>query len=64
MSHAPATIDARVLPDLLMRYARDMRVFVQNRIPAAFQSLICADDILQDTWIAAYRRVSEFRDVG
>jgi RNA polymerase sigma-70 factor (ECF subfamily) len=57
-------MDARTLAQLLLEHAAGTRVYVQRRIPASLRSQICADDVLQDAWIAAYRSISSFRPRG
>ena len=34
--------------------------YIQSKIPAKFQAVIAAEDVLQDVWIGAYRGLSSF----
>ncbi len=51
---APSTTNSGPEAVLLPRI-QALRTFVQHRIPARFQHLISADDILQEVWIRAAR---------
>lgn len=45
--------------ELLPRVQR-LRRYVQRKIPHRLRASVSADDILQETWVAAYRTVSTF----
>ena len=49
--------------ELLPRVPR-LRRYVQRKIPSRLRATVSADDILQETWVAAYRTVSTFTPVG
>ena len=46
---------------LLMERAERLHEEVERRIPASLKSLLSAEDILQEVWIAAFRGLSGFR---
>ena len=41
-----------------------LRRYISQRIPAALQARIEADDVLQEVWVAAFSRASSFREDG
>ena len=52
------------LQKLLVKQADALQRHVQSKIPRRFQSVICAEDVLQETWIAACQAdLDEIRDL-
>ena len=54
-------VDESMLQRLLLSRAHRSRRYIESKIPAKLRSLLSADDILQDVWIAAFRAMSTFR---
>lgn len=48
------------LQRLLVQHAPELRSLVERRIPAKLKTVISADDVLQETWLAAFRHVDGF----
>lgn len=57
-------IETERLREALVSRVSWLRNHVQRRIPARFRSVISPDDILQETWLAAYRSAARFVDLG
>lgn len=53
--------DVAALMALLTTCHDDVRDFLARRIPAAFAGTIDADDLMQETHVAAFRRIRQFR---
>lgn len=49
--------------ELIPRVAR-LRRYVHRQVPARLRTVISADDVLQEVWLAAYRTVSSFSPDG
>ncbi len=63
MQAAGAT-DTTELPRLLLRHAESLGRYVQGKIPKRYQEVLCAEDVLQETWIAACEHMpADVRDV-
>ncbi|MCO6436719.1 MAG: sigma-70 family RNA polymerase sigma factor [Phycisphaerae bacterium] len=62
MPTKPITHDA--LTQHLSRLAPQLRAYVERRIPAVFRALISPDDVLQETWTAAYRSAGRFEPIA
>lgn len=43
------------LQELLLHYAGELSYYVETKIPSRFQSVISADDVLQEVWVTASR---------
>lgn len=56
-----SALDRRNLQRELLSRMRPLRRFVEARIPGRFRGDIDTDDILQETWIAAYRTADAFQ---
>ncbi|MEE9296575.1 MAG: sigma-70 family RNA polymerase sigma factor [Phycisphaerae bacterium] len=56
--------NASTLPTLLLRRSARLNRYVSSKIPRTLTSRIAAEDILQEVWIAAHRRISHFRPHG
>ncbi|MCK6455803.1 MAG: RNA polymerase sigma factor [Phycisphaerae bacterium] len=56
--------DARALEELLAETAPRLRPCIANRVPSALQSLIDADDIVQDAQLEVIRRIRGFESRG
>ena len=54
-------IDEAMLQRLLLSHANRLRRYIESKIPPKLRSLLAADDILQDVWIAAFRAMTTFR---
>ena len=50
-----------MLQRLLLSRANRLRRYIESKIPAKLRSVLAADDILQDVWIAAFRATTTFR---
>ena len=61
MLRSAQSIDNVTLQRLLLSRANRARGYIESKIPAKLRSLLSADDILQDIWIAAFRANSAFR---
>jgi len=58
-------LDARDLQQALLARAASLRRYVEARIPRRFQAVLSPDDVLQDTWIAAFQNwSSDVEDLG
>ena len=64
MCNIGRVIDEATLEFLLLERAEQMRAYISSRIPARLLSSISADDILQEVWLAAFRKVSNCRFDG
>ncbi len=49
---------------ILFEHADRLHRYVSKRIPARYQSIISADDILQDVWLAAFQEIKSFQPDG
>lgn len=49
------------LPGILLEHAGRLRHYISQRLPASMQTFVSVDDILQETWIAAFDGVDGFR---
>ncbi len=56
--------DEQSLPVLLVQRSASLQRYVESKIPAPLRSLIAAEDVLQDVWIGAHRRIANFRPEG
>lgn len=57
-------LSREALTQHLGRLAPEMRQFVERRIPDLYRSVLAPDDILQETWTAAYRSADRFEPIG
>ncbi len=64
MCNIGRVIDEATLEFLLLERAEKMRGYISSRIPLRLLSSITADDILQEVWLAAFRKVSNCRFDG
>ena len=57
-------IDEDQLQSLLLKHAGQLRAYVTSKVPTDLQSLVGADDVLQEVWTAAFRNIETFRAHG
>lgn len=56
-------LDAGEVQRLLLARAEPLRRYVERKIPKRFRSILCAEDVLQEVWIAAFQTISpDIRD--
>ncbi len=46
---------------MLLAHAERLRQYIDGKIPRGLRSVVSADDVLQDVWIAAFRTAGGFR---
>lgn len=52
------------ISSVLLSRAEALRRFVERKIPGRFRGVLCAEDVLQEVWIAAFQTApAEIRDV-
>ncbi len=56
--------DGDALGELLLRYYGRLTGRVKRKLPDDLRSLICAEDVVQEVHVEAFRTVSRFRPVG
>lgn len=56
--------DGGALGDLLLRYYGRLTGRVKRKLPDDLRSLICAEDVVQEVHVEAFRTISRFRPVG
>ena len=64
MAPPAPSINSATLHAVLLPRIEGLRHFVERKIPRRFRPTICADDVLQDVWVAAYRTFPDFRPEG
>ncbi len=57
-------IDTVKLLQLLEEREDSLRRYIARKIPTRFSHVLSTDDILQETWISAYRSLFQFRPTG
>jgi RNA polymerase sigma-70 factor (ECF subfamily) len=60
----PGLIDELTLQKTLMAQAPDIRFYLELKIPTNLRSVITVEDVLQETWIAAFRGLPGFHRRG
>jgi RNA polymerase sigma factor (sigma-70 family) len=53
-------LDAATLESLLIRYEADLLAYAARHIPFQLKSVLAPDDVVQDTFFEAFRRLREF----
>lgn len=61
MSPAIPPLDEKALQERLRQRAPEMRRTLDSMIPKYLRAQVSADDILQDTWVSAFRSIKSFR---
>src|SRR5262245_47163196 len=61
MSVSECTLELNLEEELLKR-AVGLRLYIQERIPEKLRAVVAVEDVLQDIWIAAFRRFKDFDD--
>jgi len=56
--------DAAALTELLDRHSESVRASLHGQLPARWQSLLSADDVLQETYVDAFLDIRAFRPQG
>ena len=56
--------DTRALEQLLLLYHDRLSASIGRRLPASIRAAVAAEDIVQDTYIRAFRRISTFTPKG
>lgn len=64
MNREDGSTDSAALQGELLVHADFIRGYVAARIPSRLTGFLSADDILQEVWIAAFRRLPEFQMLG
>ncbi len=58
------SVDTHDITSVLLARAESLRHLVESKIPGRFRGILCAEDVLQEVWIAAFQtRPGEIRDV-
>ena len=57
---APNTIDTAQLERHLLTHAGELRRYIATKIPPSLASVLSAEDVLQETWAAAFLRIRSF----
>ncbi|MCC6360061.1 MAG: sigma-70 family RNA polymerase sigma factor [Phycisphaerales bacterium] len=60
--HGSNGLAADDLADRLLRFSEAHRAFTGSLVPPRLRSVISADDVLQETWIEAFRSAGTFRE--
>ena len=61
MLEKPRTVDKVGLQEFLMNDAERLRRYIASKIPHDLRMVATPDDILQEVWIAAFRKIAHFR---
>lgn len=62
MNLGPNSLDAVRLQQLLLKHADELGKVIHGRIPQSLRTYISPEDILQETWTAAFRSIDSFHD--
>ena len=56
--------DRQALEGLLLTYHDRLETRVKRKLPAQFRGLLMAEDVLQETYVEAFRRIATFLPEG
>ncbi len=60
MGHSATHVEKHELVDAILPRIGSLRRYVTRKVPDRFRASVSPDDILQETWIAAFRSISTF----
>ncbi len=64
LGEAPDGVTAMNLDALLATHVNSLRTYLERRIPATLRSVLSADDVLQEVWLAACGALHTFEPRG